>query len=121
MWKLLRSYVCSIFVLDTAQWVYHGLGCDQDFETPLPMKYPRQEHWRGLPSPPPGDLPSPGIEPGSPVSPPFPALHSLTKNAGWKRESSRAPVVLVLLKVMLSEKFLWEDKTKRPIYMGNRQ
>ena len=27
----------------------------------------RQEHWSGLPFPSPGDLPDPGIEPGSPA------------------------------------------------------
>ena len=31
------------------------------------MGFSRQEHWRGLPCPPPGDLPDPGIEPGSPA------------------------------------------------------
>ena len=31
--------------------------------------FPRQEYWSGLPFPPPGDLPDPGIKPGSPVSP----------------------------------------------------
>ena len=30
------------------------------------MGLPRQEHWGGLPFPPPGDLPDPGIEPRSP-------------------------------------------------------
>ena len=30
-------------------------------------KLSRQEYWSGLPCPPPGDLPDPGIEPGSPV------------------------------------------------------
>ena len=29
--------------------------------------FPRQEHWRGLPFPSPGDLPDPGIKPGSPA------------------------------------------------------
>ena len=29
----------------------------------------RQEYWSGLPCPPPGDLPDPGIETSSPVSP----------------------------------------------------
>ena len=29
----------------------------------------RQEHWSGLPFPPPGDLPDPGIKPSFPVSP----------------------------------------------------
>ena len=33
----------------------------------LSMGFPRQEHWSGLPFPPPGDLPDPGIEPSSPA------------------------------------------------------
>ena len=32
----------------------------------LSMGFSRQEYWSGLPSPSPGDLPNPGIEPGSP-------------------------------------------------------
>ena len=31
------------------------------------MGFSRQEYWSGLPFPPPGDLPDPGIEPGSPA------------------------------------------------------
>ena len=38
-------------------------------QSPLSMGFPRQEYWSGLPFPPPGDLPDPGIEPESPVSP----------------------------------------------------
>ena len=38
-------------------------------QTPLSMGFPRQEYWRGLPFPPPGNLPDPGIELLSPVSP----------------------------------------------------
>ena len=34
---------------------------------PLSMGFPRQEYWSGLPFPSPGDLPVPGIEPGSPA------------------------------------------------------
>ena len=34
-------------------------------QVPLSMGFPRQEYWCGLPLPPPGDLPDPGIEPGS--------------------------------------------------------
>ena len=33
------------------------------------MGFPRQDYWRGLPCPPPGDLPNPGIEPMSPATP----------------------------------------------------
>ena len=36
---------------------------------PLFMGFSRQEYWSGLPWPPPGDLPNPGIEPTSPLSP----------------------------------------------------
>ena len=31
------------------------------------MEFFRQEYWSGLPFPSPGDLPDPGIEPGSPA------------------------------------------------------
>ena len=31
----------------------------------LSMGFPRQEYWSGLPGPPPGDPPDPGIEPTS--------------------------------------------------------
>jgi len=31
------------------------------------MGFSRQEYWSGLPFPPPGDLPDPGIEPRSPA------------------------------------------------------
>ena len=31
------------------------------------MEFSRQEYWSGLPFPSPGDLPDPGIEPGSPA------------------------------------------------------
>ena len=36
-------------------------------QAPLSMGFSRQEYWSGLPFPPPGDLPHPGIEPASPV------------------------------------------------------
>ena len=59
--------VCLPFSL-----VYHV----QLFETPgtvacqasLSRGFSRQEHWGGLPCPPPGDLPNPGIEPRSPTT-----------------------------------------------------
>ena len=38
-------------------------------QAPLSMGFCRQEYWSGLPRPPPGDLPDPGIEPMSPTSP----------------------------------------------------
>ena len=40
------------------------MDCSQ---VPLSLGFPRQERWSGLPFPSPGDLPNPGIEPGSPA------------------------------------------------------
>ena len=37
------------------------------YQAPPSMGFSRQEYWSGLPFPPPGDLPNPGIEPGSPT------------------------------------------------------
>ena len=36
-------------------------------QAPLSMGFSGQEYWSGLPFPSPGDLPDPGIEPGSPA------------------------------------------------------
>ena len=55
--------------------VVYSLSCVQLFATswilacqvPVFMRFPRQEHWSELPSPSPGDLPDPGIEPTSPA------------------------------------------------------
>ena len=36
-------------------------------QAPLSVGFSRHEYWNGLPFPSPGDLPNPGIEPGSPA------------------------------------------------------
>ena len=48
----------------------------------LSMGFSRQEYWSGLPFPPPGDLPDPGIKPE------FPALAGgfLTPSATWEAQ-----------------------------------
>ena len=46
-------------------WLCNGIAC----QAPLSIGFPRQEYWSGLPFPPPGDLPNPGIKPTSPASP----------------------------------------------------
>ena len=40
-----------------------------DHQASLPIGFFRQEYWNGLPFPPPRNLPDPGMEPMSPVSP----------------------------------------------------
>ena len=47
------------------------------------MGLSRQEYWSGLPCPPPGDLPDPGIEPASLVSPEL-AGRFFTTSATWE-------------------------------------
>ena len=37
------------------------------YKAPLSVEFSRQEYWSGLPFPSPGDLPHPGIKPGSPT------------------------------------------------------
>ena len=56
-------------------------------QAPLSMAFSRQEYWSGLPCPPPGDLPDPGIERTSLVSP-APAGGFFTTSATWEAHAS---------------------------------
>ena len=51
-------------------------------QSPLSMRFSRQEYWSGLPCPSPGDLPDPGMEPLSLMSPAL-AGGFLTASATW--------------------------------------
>ena len=51
-------------------------------QAPLSMEFSRQEYWSGLPFPIPRDVPNPGIEPVSPVSPALEGRFSTTKPPG---------------------------------------
>ena len=63
------------------------------YQVPLYMGFSRQEYWNGLPCPPPGDLPKPGIKLESPLSP---ALVGgfLTTSTTWE---AHFPMVLYVL------------------------
>ena len=52
--------------------------CDPILLSPLSMGFSRQEYWSGLPCAPPGDLPHPGIEPASLMSPALAGRFSTT-------------------------------------------
>ena len=56
-------------------------------QAPLSMGFSRQEYWSGLPYPPPGDLPDPGIKPMSIQSPAL-AGRFITTNASWETHTS---------------------------------
>ena len=51
-------------------------------QAPLSMGFCRQGYWSGLPFPPPGNLPKPGIETESPVSPALQADFFTTEPPG---------------------------------------
>ena len=51
-------------------------------QAPLSKGFSRQEYWSGSPLPPPGDLPIPGIEPTSPMSPGLSGGFSTTATPG---------------------------------------
>ena len=61
------------------------------YQVPPSMGFSRQEYWSGLPFPSPGDLPDPGIEPGSPT---FQA-EALTSEPPGKLYAYVTPFVIV--------------------------
>ena len=62
-------------------------------QAPLSMGFPRQEYWSGLPCPPPGDLPDPGIiEPRSFMSPALKdRLFTTSANGAMQKRKARWP------------------------------
>ena len=52
-------------------------------QAPLSLGFSGQEYWSGSPSPPPGDLPDPGIEPMPLMSPAF-AGGFFTISTSWE-------------------------------------
>ena len=66
-------------------WLFATL-CTVAHQAPLSMEFSRQEYWRGLPCPPPGDLSDPGIEPMSLMSPEL-ASGFFTTSATWELPS----------------------------------
>ena len=58
---LYAQLLCGLWLIATPWTVAH--------QAPLSMGFSRQEYWSGVPFPPPGHLPNPGIEPSFPESP----------------------------------------------------
>ena len=67
-------------------------------QAPLSMEFSRQEYWSGLPCPPPGDLPDPGIKSTSLVSPGL-AGRFFTTSTTWE-----APLNIFKIIVSLNNK-----------------
>ena len=80
-WWCLHSNVCSMYMLAQSC----PTLCDHmDVapRAPLSMGFPGQEYWSGLPFPPPGDLPHPGIEPVSLTSSTLAGIFFITEPPG---------------------------------------
>ena len=61
------------------------------------MGFSRQEHWSGLPFPPPGDFPDPGNKPTYPVSPAFAGRFFTTEPPGSLKNCLEGLLKLLLL------------------------
>ena len=56
-------------------------------QAPLSMGFSKQKYWSGLPCPPPGHLPNPGVEPASLMSPVLPGGF-FTTSTTWTQSLS---------------------------------
>ena len=65
-WKLWMSNWC-VHALSLSNVWFFVIPLSVAHQAPLAMGFPRQEYWRWLSFPSPGDLPNPGIEPKSPA------------------------------------------------------
>ena len=103
--------VCALLVLILFShvWLLSLLSCIRLFATPwtvacqasLSMGVPRQEYQSGLPCPPPGDLPDPGIKPTvSPESSAFQA-DSLPSEPSGKPQNILRPSVLYIMRLLI--------------------
>ena len=61
--ELTHTHLSCHLVTQPCPTLCHPMVC----QAPPSMGFSRQEYWSGLPCPPPGDLPDPGIEPRSPT------------------------------------------------------
>ena len=86
-----KSYLLSIWNLNLPERMLSHFSHVRLFATlgtvaskaPLSMRFSTQEYWSGLPCPPPGYLPNPGIKPVSPMSPAL-AGRFFTTSATWE-------------------------------------
>ena len=63
-------------------------------QDPPSMGFSRQEYWSGLPCPPPGDLPHPGIEPATLMSPALAGQFFITSTT-WEAQGSLCYVTII--------------------------
>ena len=93
-----------------AQWCLTVTPWTAARQAPLSLGFSRQEHWIGLPFPPPGALPDPGTEPASHASLACPALQvgSLPRN----HLGNRAFKQFLNMQALLSKSFMLKEECK---------
>ena len=67
MWSILENISCAATAKSHQSFPTLCNPIDGTHQAPQIMGFSRQQYWSGLPFPSPGDLPNPGIEPGSPA------------------------------------------------------
>ena len=87
MWLVAVTFYLVVFDSETPWTVVH--------QGPLSTGFFRQEYWSGLPFPPLGDFPDPGIKPASPVSPALQvdSLPAETSGKPWFFQTSGYPPI----------------------------
>ena len=65
--KWQNSYLKKVKVKSLSRVLLFATPWTVAYQTPPSMGFSRQQYWSGLPFPSPGDLPNPGIKPGSPT------------------------------------------------------
>ena len=126
--------LCKVFGSIFYSWIYVYcacmLSCFSPFQlcvtwwtaacqAPLSMGFSRQAYWSGLPCPPPGDLPDPGIGPASLTSPALAGMF-FTTSALWEAQNLMSRCLFKVFKVLIQtfgknlEKF-WPGKKDIPL------
>ena len=73
-------------------------------QTPLSLGFSRQEQWSGLPCPPPGEHPDPGMQPESPASPALQVDSLLLSHQGSPNT--------VVTGALMKKNGIWENSDK---------
>ena len=81
-------------------------------QAPLYMGFQRQEYWSRFPFPPPGDLPGPGIEPESLVSPALAGRFFTTKPHGKPQYNAYYMIIIMYIYTLYIKREYYDVQLK---------
>ena len=90
-----RVHECVLKSLQSCSTLCNPMDCVA-YHPPLSMGFSRQEYWNGLPCPPPGDLPDPGMELVSLMSPAL-ASEFFTTSTTWEAQFKVYKVLILYI------------------------